>query len=367
MSEGHSAAYDSVCASQSNDELVLDMLQYSATFMAHKQMNMSADMILEDAKREFESKPSDNIACERWFGFVDWRKRFAQCENILRTDCILCWKLNDVSEWLSQKSPEEQDRLVKLVNSVKFHNKMLDRQKVRTAAAAQAAKERAEKMEKKGRQRFDQTAAILNMADMWEEVEIDDRIAVIEKAPDKIAAMKAQWKHCKEWYKKANIKFPYSSQPNVGGVHAWIEGLKLLLNLTTTTKVREVREERKDSVNETKSVVQEVEESGAAKYKAVDPETLQAWCKEQMDKADKDVNRSRLHRGYEKNKEKANANQLQAVNVIHNASHNGDENRVVNAQNNAVDNGAAEDDVVEVEDGDTEIEMLFNWGEAAEM
>mmetsp|Transcript_44990 Transcript_44990/g.91839 ORF Transcript_44990/g.91839 Transcript_44990/m.91839 type:complete len:142 (+) Transcript_44990:1930-2355(+) len=132
---------------------------------------------------------------------------------------------------------------------------MLERQKVRKQAAEDAQRERAERLEKKGRQRVEQTQEILNLQDLWEADEIEDRLANMARAPEKLAAMKAQWKHCQEWFKKVKIKFPFSTQPTGSAVATWAAGLETLLRKDETSDVRKLRAEQMESVNDTSTVL----------------------------------------------------------------------------------------------------------------
>ena len=56
----------------------------------------------------------------------------------MQTNGRVCWCLNDVSAWLKEKSPEEQDRLVRLVSSVKFIAIIMEGEKERKKAEKEA-------------------------------------------------------------------------------------------------------------------------------------------------------------------------------------------------------------------------------------
>ena len=100
LSEGHALAYKSVCQPSAYDEIVIDMMQICAAHLAKTQLNMSADLILEEAKQDLSYVPGDNIAAERVFGFVSFRRRLAWNENHLRTNGLIMYCMNNVSEWL---------------------------------------------------------------------------------------------------------------------------------------------------------------------------------------------------------------------------------------------------------------------------
>ena len=362
QSAGHRLAYEAVCTSQASDDLTLDMIQFSASYMAQKQLNMSADMILEDfADAEFPSKPADNIAAERWFGFVDWRRKMAHHENLIRADGILCWNLNEVSEWLAEKPQAEQDRLINLVSTVNFRSKMMAKQRLRKEAADEASRERAQLLEALGMAKVDQLAAILALQDMWTAGEVDDRLQNMDRAPEKLAAMKAQWNHVKEWCKKAGVKFPFDRQPKGSSVTTWSNALVILLSKDIiNTQVRGTREALKEIINgESKTCVQVVEEGLPAdkQYIPQSPITLLRWCNEVMAKADSNKDRSRLHR----------AQRLAAAQVAEQRDH-GVQEQVLEGdehEDEEEEEGDMEDDERGVENGDAEIERMILWSDAA--
>jgi hypothetical protein len=366
LTPAHRLAYENLCQSQSNDELVLDLLQFSAAHMVKKQLNMSADMILEEAKREFFTKPADNVAAERWFGFVDWRKKLTTQENILRTDAILCWTLNDVSSWLAKMPVAEQERLIRMVSSVEFRNKMLDKQKFRNEAAEQAAKERVERLEAKGRLKDQQAAAILSLADLWDADEASERVAGMVGAQQKRTALKDQWKCVHGWCKKLNLKFPFERQPKGSAVDTWLQSVIRLLQTDEVNKIKEARSAEGHKGQELKKNAVHIleEKSRSVHYAQCNKEKLLQWCTEVIDSADKDVDRSRKHRGQRK---AAAAVQMGPASAPVQQATAGDPGA------RAVDEAGGEEDediVVQIEDndenGDQEIERLFDWADAVQ-
>eukprot|EP00961_Rhodomonas_salina_P124796 1682056-Rhodomonas_salina.1 len=123
-SPGQAEAYRVLCKPANNYDLTLQMLQATASAMMYTQSNMSADLVLGTKQKEVVSMRANNIGCERVFGFKDWRFHFAKMELGLRTDGIICWRMNKTGEWVDQQledlGEEEFDKWFKIVTSTAF-------------------------------------------------------------------------------------------------------------------------------------------------------------------------------------------------------------------------------------------------------
>jgi hypothetical protein len=146
LSETQRIAYARLCLPMSTNKLTVELLQLTAAHMLKCQINMSPDLIFNQANRrqvrKFNAKRADNLMAEQFFATWDnFKCRFARNGNDLRTNGRVTWNLNDVTTWLQDKSPEEQDRLIKLVSSVKFRAVVMQREADRKAAEKEVQKE----------------------------------------------------------------------------------------------------------------------------------------------------------------------------------------------------------------------------------
>ena len=106
LSKTQQVAYERMCEPTCTDNQTIELLWIGAAHMVKCQVNMSADLILQQSvQREYKAKKADNIAAERFFATWDsFKRRFARNENDLRTNGRVVWKLNDVAAWLRTKN-----------------------------------------------------------------------------------------------------------------------------------------------------------------------------------------------------------------------------------------------------------------------
>lgn len=169
LSKTQQVAYERMCEPTCTDNQTIELLRIGAAHMVKCQVNMSADLILQQSvRREYKAKKADNIAAERFFATWDsFKRRFARNENDLRTNGRVVWKLNDVAAWLRTKTPEERDRLIRLVSSVKFRAVLMQQEKDRKEAEKACRKERQDKAVAKGKAAAEKCASKLHNQDMW--------------------------------------------------------------------------------------------------------------------------------------------------------------------------------------------------------
>ena len=296
LSEGHALAYKSVCQPSAYDEIVIDMMQICAAHLAKTQLNMSADLILEEAKQDLSYVPGDNIAAERVFGFVSFRRRLAWNENHLRTNGLIMYHMNNVSEWLREKGEEERARLITAVSETKFRRAVLRRQKIADDAVEHYKKERQAMWYEKGQQKLQEKAAVLAGQDVWGADEVEELCKDIGGKSDKQKeACRQVWQHLKAWATKAKLKFPYPKQPS-GGLVVWKAALRTLLEDEYTAKILVFKEKCRAAgpqarVN-TATHIQELE------VEVIEQDQVTAWCEEVIEKRKKNRsnNRSTKHR-----------------------------------------------------------------------
>jgi hypothetical protein len=169
LSTTQQVAYERMCEPTCTNAQTIELLRIGAAHMIKCQVNMSADLILaQSVRRDFKAKRADNIAAERFFATWDsFKRRFARNENDLRTNGRTVWKLNDVAAWLRTKTPAEQDRLIKLVSSVRFRAVLMQQEKDRKEAETACRKERMDKAVAKGKAMAEKCASKLHNQDMW--------------------------------------------------------------------------------------------------------------------------------------------------------------------------------------------------------
>ena len=297
MSEGHKTAYKRMCQDAGDDEIVIDIIQYAAAHMAKTQINMSADLILTEAKREHEHKPVDNVAAERVFGFVGFRHKLAWNENAVRTNGQMMWRMNNVSDWLDSKTPAMRDALIRAVSADKTKQALLRRQKAREEAiAAYKAKEQEEWIAK-GVVKQQQKAAVCSSCDIWTEADMTGRLAEYpgsNKSKEKLEAMKQQWRAIKGWATKGKLTFPFKSMPKKGGFDSWFEALKTLLQHEDVVPIMQYREQCKQAPQQ--DMVQIIERVKQVQMEQVCSNDLKKWMEEAVESADGEVHRSRRHR-----------------------------------------------------------------------
>jgi hypothetical protein len=72
-SDNQRIAYAQLCQPNENDEMCLEMLQFTASAMIKTNFDMSADLVIgEEPQVDIKSMRHHNIGCERIFGFKDW-------------------------------------------------------------------------------------------------------------------------------------------------------------------------------------------------------------------------------------------------------------------------------------------------------
>jgi hypothetical protein len=297
MSEGHRLAYKKMCEDAGDDEIVLDIIQYSAAHMAKTQINMSADLILTEAKREFQDNPVDNVASERVFGFIGFRHKLAWNENVVRTNAHMMWRMNGVSEWLEAMQPAQRDKLICAVSSTKVKNALLRRQKAREEAIEDYKAQEQEEWIAKGTEKMQQRAAACNSCDIWTVSSMSGRIAEYPGGPrskEKLEALKQQWRALKTWANKGKLTFPFPNMPSKGGVIKWIESVKTLLQHPNTEEILAYREQCRQSPQQ--DMVQIIDKVKQVHVEQVCVNDLKQWMEAAVGSADSEVHRSRRHR-----------------------------------------------------------------------
>eukprot|EP00961_Rhodomonas_salina_P296640 3936525-Rhodomonas_salina.1 len=177
---------------------------------------MSSDLILHaDEQQYFRSKPANSKRVEATFGYLDYRRRFCQFENILRTNGIAMWRLNDVAVWLKAQPKEFVSKLFRTATTDTFRKQNLDMASERHLQTQQNKADYLTSALEVGRQKLAQQLAALNVEDLWHMFEVDLKLAALEHVArnDKVTMMKEQWKAWKQWTKKAGHKFPLRKQP----------------------------------------------------------------------------------------------------------------------------------------------------------
>ena len=380
MSEGHKTAYKHMCQDAGDDEIVIDIIQYAAAHMAKTQINMSADLILTEAKREHKHKPVDNVAAERVFGFVGFRHKLAWNENAVRTNGQMMWRMNNVSDWLDSKTPAMRDALIRAVSAEKTKQALLRRQKAREEAiAAYKAKEQEEWIAK-GVEKQQQKAAVCSSCDIWTEADMTGRLAEYpgtNKSKEKLEAMKQQWQAIKGWATKGKLTFPFKTMPKKGGFDKWFEALKTLVTHEDVVPIMEYRERCKQAPQQ--EMVQIIDRVKEVQVEQVCEDDLKKWMQEAVASADGEVHRSRRHRENERAHAIERGEDPDAGALQGQAQNPAAEGAVGQPANNEEQVAAAQDDDdIEEEDeseeqsikkalqNPLEPEELFNWSAEAE-
>ncbi len=207
-----------------------------------------------------------------------------------------------------------------------------------------------------------QKKAILNLSDLWEPDEVEEPVAGIAgAAKQKQTALKEQWKCVEAWCKKTKVKFPFERQPKGSALATWKQAVQQLLNTEEAKQVQRLRLTEAEQDNQPKKhAVQILEEKTRSySYVARDEQTLQVWCREVINSADSDVDRSRRHR----------AQRMARDNLIPPAARpqaGAASSCLVEGQAAQVDEdeaGPGLEEAIEIRDenGDSEIETLFDW------
>ncbi len=293
LSEGHAIAYKRLCQPAGDDEIVIDMIQMAAAQMSKTQLNMSADLILDEA-RERVDKPADNIAAERSFGFLGFRKHLAWNENLVRTNGIMLWRLNEVSAWLASKTEEERVTLINVVTGKKFRQAILRRHKIREQAIEDSKQAAQAEWLAAGQLKLQQKAAMLKDQDTWTLQDLEGRLALYDNAKRKVAAMKQQWQHLKAWAGRGKLEFPFSRQPEGGTLGVWMAAMQTLLEHPKTLAIAVFKASCQEQA--TPAELRVIEDVKALDVGAADANTLVSWMQEVLNSADTDVHRSRKHR-----------------------------------------------------------------------
>ena len=72
-SDNQRIAYSQLCQPSNNDQMCLDMLQFTALAMIKTNLDMSADLVIgEEPQVDIKSMLHHNIGCKRIFGMKDW-------------------------------------------------------------------------------------------------------------------------------------------------------------------------------------------------------------------------------------------------------------------------------------------------------
>jgi hypothetical protein len=170
FSSGHLLAYRALCQpTPESDSMTEHMLRVSVAHMTKKQLAMSSDLVvLDDDQRKFSAKPANSKRCESSFGYLDYRRRFCQYENIVRTNGITMWRLNDVAKWIKAQPRDYVKKLFQQATNYKYRTKSLDFAKER---AMQTSNNKADFLSAQleiGRVKMAIQLAAMNVSEMWQ-------------------------------------------------------------------------------------------------------------------------------------------------------------------------------------------------------
>ena len=143
------------------------------------------------------------------YGFCGFRKQLAFNKNLVRTNGIMLWKLNDVSSWLDKKTETERVNVIQAVSRHKFRAQMLLRQKIREDTIEAFKKREQDEWMARGLEVHQEKAAKLQAMDVWEINEINEHLQLYNNAKQRLTAMRAVWQDIKTWLKKASLELPF--------------------------------------------------------------------------------------------------------------------------------------------------------------
>jgi hypothetical protein len=225
---------------------------------------------------------------------LGFRKHLAWNENLVRTNGIMLWRLNEVSVWLGCKTEEDRVTLINVVTGKKFRKAILRRQKIRDDAIEESKQTAQAEWLAAGLVKLQQKAAMLKDQDTWTLQDMEGRLTLYDNTKRKVTAMKQQWQHLKAWAARAKLEFPFSRQPEGTTLGVWSAAMVTLLGHPKTLEIAAYKAGCQQHA--TPAELRVIEDVKAQVVDAAEANTLVGWMQEVLNSADTDVHRSRKHR-----------------------------------------------------------------------